>query len=189
MTMHLSWTGYFLAVSAAVAIYYVYMKSKVIMIVVLMGLLKPGYSQKVKEWFEQKKTQKEYLIGQIAQLRIYMELTIKGYKIAKKRLIAFKDIKTMNVASYLDRFFKDISVDARVTMTHISVYAAILQCLHKARTNSLSMFGFELMQVAKISSGKTYYKTVRELHEFGHICYEPSFKKNQPSRISLPSKV
>lgn len=189
MATQLSWTGYFLAVSAAMAIYYVFMKRKVIMVVVLMGLLKPGYSKKFKEWFEQKKAQKGYLIEQIAQLRIYMELTVKGYKIAKKRLIAIRDIKTINVASYLDRFFKDISVDARVTMTHISVYAAILQCLHKARTNSLSMFGFELMQVAKISSGKTYYKTVRELHEFGYICYEPSFKKNRPSRISLPDKV
>jgi hypothetical protein len=48
------------------------------------------------------------------------------------------------------------------------------------------MFGFELMQVAKISSGKTYYKAVRELNEFGYIHYEPSFKKNRPSRISLP---
>ncbi|NIJ52172.1 hypothetical protein [Dyadobacter arcticus] len=91
----------------------------------------------------------------------------------------------MDVASLLDRFFKEISVDARVTMTHISVYAAILQSLRKAGTNDLSMFSFELMQVAKISSGKTYYKAVRELNEFGYIHYEPSFKKNQPSRISL----
>jgi hypothetical protein len=30
----------------------------------------------------------------------------------------------MDTATHLDRFFKDISVDARVTVTHISVYAA-----------------------------------------------------------------
>ncbi|KAA0993420.1 hypothetical protein [Dyadobacter aurulentus] len=92
----------------------------------------------------------------------------------------------MDTASHLDRFFKDISVDARVTVTHISIYAAILQSLRKCGTKYLSMFGFELMQVVKISSGKTYYKAVRELNEFGYICYEPSFKKNRPSRISLP---
>lgn len=92
----------------------------------------------------------------------------------------------MDIATHLDRFFKDISVDARVTVTHISVYAAILQSLRRLGTDYLSMFGFELMQVAKISSGKTYYKAVRELNEFGYINYEPSFKKNKPSRISLP---
>jgi hypothetical protein len=92
----------------------------------------------------------------------------------------------MDIATHLDRFFRDISVDARVTVTHISVYAAILQSLRKLETDNLSMFGFELMQVAKISSGKTYYKAVRELNEFGYINYEPSFKKNKPSRISLP---
>ena len=92
----------------------------------------------------------------------------------------------MDVAMHLDRFFRDISVDARVTVTHISVYAAILQSLRRLGTDYLLMFGFELMQVAKISSGKTYYKAVRELNEFGYINYEPSFKKNKPSRISLP---
>ena len=94
----------------------------------------------------------------------------------------------MDVASHLDRFFKEISVDARVTATHISVYAAILQSLRKVGTGRLSMFGFELMQVAKISSGKTYYKAIRELSAFGYICYEPSFNKNQPSKISLPNR-
>jgi len=92
----------------------------------------------------------------------------------------------MDIATHLDRFFRDISVDARVTVTHISVYAAILQSLRRLGTDHISMFGFELMQAAKISSGKTYYKAVRELNEFGYINYEPSFKKNKPSRISLP---
>lgn len=92
----------------------------------------------------------------------------------------------MDIATHLDRFFRDISVDARVTVTHISVYAAILQSLGKFGTDCLWMFGFELMQAAKISSGKTYYKAVRELNEFGYIHYEPSFNKNRPSRISLP---
>lgn len=95
----------------------------------------------------------------------------------------------MDIATHLDRFFRDISVDARVTVTHISVYAAILQSLRRLGTDYLSMFGFELMQVAKISSGKTYYKAVRELNEFGYINYEPSFKKNRPSRISLPKST
>ncbi len=92
----------------------------------------------------------------------------------------------MDVSSHLNQFFKRISVDARVTVTHISVYSAILQTTCKLGTNCLTMFSFELMQVAKISSGKTYYKVVRELSDFGYIRYEPSFNKNRPSRIILP---
>lgn len=92
----------------------------------------------------------------------------------------------MDIAKHLEGFFTNISADARITVTHISVYTAILQTTYKLGTNCLAMFSFELMQVAKISSGKTYYKAVRELNEFGYIRYEPSFNKNRPSRIVLP---
>lgn len=50
-------------------------------------------AQTFKEWFRQKKTQKKYLIEQIAQLKIYLELTEKGYKIAKEGLTAIGDLK------------------------------------------------------------------------------------------------
>ncbi|NIJ52180.1 hypothetical protein [Dyadobacter arcticus] len=50
-------------------------------------------AQTFKEWFRQKKTQKKYLIEQIAQLKIYLELTEKGYKIAKQGLTAIGDLK------------------------------------------------------------------------------------------------
>lgn len=51
------------------------------------------YGQKFKEWFRQKKTQRQYLIQQIAQLKIYLELTEKGYEIAKEGLTLISDIK------------------------------------------------------------------------------------------------
>lgn len=94
----------------------------------------------------------------------------------------------MDITNYLDRFFARISADARISVTHISVFTAILQTAGRLRSSTLSMFGFELMQLAKISSGKTYYRTVRELSEFGYIVYEPSFKKNRPSTITLPEQ-
>jgi hypothetical protein len=94
----------------------------------------------------------------------------------------------MDIGNHLDRFFARISSDARINVTHISVFTAILQTAGKLETSTLSMFGFELMQMSKISSGKTYYRTVRELSEFGYIAYEPSFNKNRPSRITLPEQ-
>ncbi|MCF0055193.1 hypothetical protein [Dyadobacter sp. CY356] len=50
-------------------------------------------AQRLNEWIRQKKTQKEYLIEQIAQLKIYLELTEKGYKIAKEGLSTISEIK------------------------------------------------------------------------------------------------
>ena len=91
----------------------------------------------------------------------------------------------MDIAQHLNQFFSDISVDARITMTHISVYTAILQSASRLEATSLSMFSYQLMELAKISCGKTYYKAVRELSDFGYIRYEPSFHRNRPSRIHL----
>jgi len=46
-----------------------------------------------KEWFRQKKTQKEYLMLQIVALKAYAEIAWKGYKIADKGLTVIGNIK------------------------------------------------------------------------------------------------
>ncbi|HRO41749.1 MAG TPA: hypothetical protein PLY79_10310 [Ferruginibacter sp.] len=43
-------------------------------------------AQTFAEWFQQKKTQKKYLIQQIAALQVYIGYAKKGYKIAKEGL-------------------------------------------------------------------------------------------------------
>lgn len=45
------------------------------------------------EWFRQKKTQKKYLIQQIAALQMYLKYLKEGYDIAKKGLNVIGDIK------------------------------------------------------------------------------------------------
>ncbi|WP_293906167.1 hypothetical protein [Sphingobacterium sp. UBA5670] len=45
-----------------------------------------GQTPNFKEWFRQKKTQKEYLLKQIAALEAYINLGKKGYKIYKSGL-------------------------------------------------------------------------------------------------------
>lgn len=46
-----------------------------------------------KEWFRQKKTQKEYLMLQIVALKAYAEIAWKGYKIADRGLTVIGNIK------------------------------------------------------------------------------------------------
>ena len=65
----------------------------VLIIIGLLVLSNLCEAQKVKEWLRQKKTQKQYLIEQIAQYKIYLELLEKGYKIAREGLTTIHDIK------------------------------------------------------------------------------------------------
>ena len=69
------------------------MMKTMLFILTMIFINTTSQAQTFKEWFRQKKTQKKYLIEQIAQLKIYLELTEKGYKIAKEGLTAIGDLK------------------------------------------------------------------------------------------------
>lgn len=84
----------------------------------------------------------------------------------------------------LSDFFLAIEKDFRISTTHISIYAALLQYrVDKGFINPIKVFKHEVSLIAKVSSAQTYYKCVRELSEYGYIKYEPSFKKTQGSKI------
>ncbi|MET6998673.1 hypothetical protein [Chitinophaga defluvii] len=56
------------------------------LLLVLMAVSGSGKAQTFAEWFQQKKTQKKYLIQQIAALQVYIGYAKKGYNIAKDGL-------------------------------------------------------------------------------------------------------
>ena len=92
----------------------------------------------------------------------------------------------MDTIKPLSDFFAAIEKDARISTTHIGIYAALLQCWHiRGCPNPLCAYSHEIMRIAKISAQATYHKTIKQLNEFGYIQYEPSFKRNQPSKIFL----
>ncbi|WP_285546945.1 hypothetical protein [Dyadobacter frigoris] len=66
---------------------------KLLPLMVLMLVIRPAISQNLNEWLRQKRTQKKYLQTQIAELKIYLELTKKGYQIAKEGLATIHSIK------------------------------------------------------------------------------------------------
>ncbi|MCO5240531.1 MAG: hypothetical protein M9904_10795 [Chitinophagaceae bacterium] len=84
----------------------------------------------------------------------------------------------------LSNFFEAIGTDARISITHIGIYAALLQYrIQNGFVNPIQVFSHEILSIAKLSSAITYHKCVRELSEYGYIRYEPSFNKNRGSRI------
>lgn len=61
-------------------------------------------AQTWNEWFKQKKTQKKYLVKQIALLRLYLGYLKKGYEIADKGLTTIHNIKNGDFNLHRDFF-------------------------------------------------------------------------------------
>lgn len=61
-------------------------------------------AQNWDEWFKQKKTQKKYLIKQIALLKIYLGYVKEGYEIASKGLTTISNIKNGDFNLHRDFF-------------------------------------------------------------------------------------
>lgn len=60
--------------------------------IVLLGFRSEAKCQTFNEWFKQKKTQKRYLIEQIAALQLYLKNLKQGYVVVKKGLNLVGDI-------------------------------------------------------------------------------------------------
>ncbi|MBE9462072.1 hypothetical protein ACFP1I_12610 [Dyadobacter subterraneus] len=90
------------------------MKKTFLTILILVLTTNLSFCQKLKEWIQQSKTQKEYLIEQIAQLKIYLELTEKGYKIAKEGLTTIGEIKSDEFKLHKNHFDSLLVVNPRI---------------------------------------------------------------------------
>lgn len=81
------------------------MKLKKISVVILFLLIAAQLNaQTFNEWFRQKKTQKKYLVQQIAALKIYLKYLKQGYRIVDKGLNLVGDIKDGNFHSHKTYF-------------------------------------------------------------------------------------
>ncbi|TKT86013.1 hypothetical protein [Dyadobacter frigoris] len=105
---------------------------KGLIILAFLLISNTGYCQKFKEWFRQKKTQKQYLIEQIAQLKIYLELTKKGYKIAKEGLTTIGDIRRGEFKLHKNRF-DSLSIVKPAISKHPVASAAVYQIVYTIR--------------------------------------------------------
>lgn len=95
----------------------------------------------------------------------------------------------MDTLQPLSDFFIAIEKDPRISITHIGIYAALLQYWKEQDfTNPVQVFSYQIMRIAKISASATYHKSIRDLSDYGYIKYEPSFKRNKGSKVYfLPS--
>lgn len=98
-------------------------------------------------------------------------------------------MKGTDKSEALSNFFEAISQDGRISITHIGIYAALLQYrLINGFTNPIQVFSRQIMQLAKISAPITYHRCIRELNDYGYIRYVPSFNRREASRIYFLDK-
>jgi DNA-binding MarR family transcriptional regulator len=85
----------------------------------------------------------------------------------------------------LSEFFSAIEDDPRISITHIGIYAELLQYWKKHNYNNpVNAYSHEIMRLAKISRA-TYQKIIKDLSEYGYIKYEPSYKRSQGSKLYI----
>jgi hypothetical protein len=90
----------------------------------------------------------------------------------------------METLKPLSDFFKAIEKDYRISITHIGIYAALLQFRSDSGfINPIQAYRYEIMKIAKITGPVTYHKCMRELNEYGYITYVPKRNRNQRSVI------
>ena len=103
----------------------------IIMIFSWVYISSQAQSPNWNEWFRQKKTQRKYLVQQIAALKVYLEYLKKGYDIAQKGLTTIGDIKngTFNLDKDYFNSLKQVSPVVRNSpkVNEILVYQQYIQ--------------------------------------------------------------
>lgn len=90
------------------------------------------------------------------------------------------------VLEVLMSFINRSKADPRLSSTHVSVFLTLLfLCYRRKGDGKLQAFAKEVMPLAKISSPSTYLRCVNDLHTFGYLIYEPSYKNKVGSRITF----
>jgi len=86
-------------------------------------------------------------------------------------------------------FFKAISGDPRIGLSHICLYCTLLQFLHiQDGSDPVMIRSDEVMKTSKIAGLATYHRCIRDLHEFGYIRYVPSFNHRKKSKVYFAKK-
>ncbi len=97
-------------------------KLLIVSIIILFAETLPA--QTTAEWLSQKKTQKKYLIQQIAALHVYAGYLSKGYTIVKGGLHTIQNIKDGDLHIHADHFASLLTVNPKIK--HYAKVADIL---------------------------------------------------------------
>lgn len=127
---------------------------KKIIIMMLLGLFaRDAVAQTFAEWFQQKKTQKKYLIEQIAGLQVYTGYLQKGYSIAKHGLKAIGSFEKGELNLHSDYFNSLKNINPKIknytrVADIISFQIKIIQTYHQTYQSARKSNAFNTDEIA-----------------------------------------
>jgi hypothetical protein len=96
-------------------------------------------------------------------------------------------IAVIELAGY-SKLLKRMSMDGRLNATHISLFSGLfVQWQRGGFKSPFSITRKTLMAFSRIASIATYHKCIKELDEYGYICYEPSYHPKLGSQVYWPA--
>ncbi|HEY8690413.1 MAG TPA: hypothetical protein VIM07_14350 [Chitinophagaceae bacterium] len=105
---------------------------KILLMILVFFVNNKSYAQTYEEWFQQTKTQKKYLLQQIAALKVYIGYAEKGYSIATKGLHTIQDIKHGDFNLH-NNFFNSLSAVNPTVKKYSKVASIILMQISIAK--------------------------------------------------------
>ncbi len=114
---------------------------KKLILILLMFFNSFGYSQTLAEWTQQKKTQINYLIQQIAALQVFTTYVEQGYKIASSGLNMIQDIKKGDLNLHSDYFssLKNVNPTVKAYSKIAEIIAMQINIIKVCRQQKLNM--------------------------------------------------
>ncbi|GAA3941005.1 hypothetical protein GO495_09460 [Chitinophaga oryziterrae] len=92
----------------------------------------------------------------------------------------------MNYILHLQNFYYLVERDKRLKPWHITLYFALFNTWHKYHFTSVFRISRNLlMNGSHIGSKNTLAKTLRQLHEYGYIIYQPALHKGHYPKVTV----
>lgn len=156
-----------------------------LVLLAMVSLYRPAGAQTFAEWFSQKKTQKKYLLEQIAALEVYVNYARKGYKIVGDGLGLVRDISRGEFSLH-DGFLKGLRLvspvvkgDARVAEVlglQVDVVLAI------SRWKALELDALGAAYVSSVS-GRVLLDCAQDLEELLSVVLSPAVQLSDDERL------
>ena len=121
----------------------------VLLILVIVIFSTNVYGQNWSEWFDQKSTQKKYLLQQITALKVYAGYAAKGYEIVKNGLGVIQNIKKGDFSLHSDYFSSLTTVNPSI----------------KKYTKVLAILSMQISMVIQARTAVGKFKTNKQFTE------------------------
>jgi len=169
---------------------------KAIVYVLMLFVFHQAASQTWSEWFKQKKTQKKYLLAQIAALKVYSGYVKKGYDISKKGLKSIGDIKDTDLSMHSDKFDALVMVNPKVKAYpkvngFIMIQRSIIEQVGKAKTDVRGNQQLNMQEQTYIISvfDKLLTESSKDMEAFQDVVTDKKLTMTDDERIKMVDKL